>query len=101
MHRQTKATAIPISVKTAVWERDGGKCALCECNKAFPDAHFIARSHGGKGIEQNIVTLCRRCHDLYDNSEHRKAIRERLREYLMSKYPEWNEKELIYKKYDF
>lgn len=99
MHRQTRSTAIPKSVKERVSERDGGKCVLCGRNNGQPNAHFIPRSAGGLGIEENILTLCPQCHADYDNSARRKEIREELREYLKSKYSEWNEENLIYKKW--
>lgn len=99
-HRQTKATAISKAVKLAVLERDEGKCVNCD-RRGLPEAHFIGRAQGGLGIEENIATLCRECHDLYDNSEHRAEIREKMRKHLMSKYPDWDEKKLYYKKYDF
>ena len=98
MHRQTRKTAIRPEVKRAVYERDGGRCILCG-KRGLPNAHFIGRAHGGLGIEENIITLCRECHDRYDNSADRKVIREILREYLKSKYPEWDESKLNYHKY--
>ena len=102
MHRQTKATGIPQHVKEAVFERDGGRCVRCgRVRGAFPNAHFIARSQGGLGIEENILTLCWPCHYEYDNSANRAEIREQLRQYLISKYPGWDETKLIYKKYIF
>lgn len=64
----------------------------------MPNAHFIARSQGGLGIEENIITLCPECHRLYDNSPMRRSIREELRRYLKSKYKDWDEKKLYYKK---
>lgn len=101
MHRQTRAKAIPKAVKMAVYERDRGHCVLCGANDGQPDAHIVARSQGGKGIEQNIVTLCRRCHDRYDNSADRHEIRERLERYIKQFYPAWTEEDMIYRKYDF
>ena len=101
MHRQTRYTAIQRNVKQRVWERDGGRCVLCGQTNAFPDAHVIARSQGGLGVEQNIVTLCRRCHDRYDNSADRKQIREELERYMKVFYADWNPEDLIYHKYDF
>lgn len=100
MHRQTKATNISTAVKAAVWERDGGKCVLCGSHMAAPNAHYIARSHGGLGVEQNLVTLCLSCHDRYDNSADRMLIRAELRAYLKSKYPDWTETKLTYRKWD-
>ena len=96
--KRTKALDISPAVKKAVWERDGGHCIICGRHEAAPNAHFIARSQGGLGIEQNIVTLCMDCHNRYDNSEARKWYRTAIRHYLMSKYPGWDEKELYYTK---
>lgn len=97
MHNETKKTKISPSVKDAVFARDGGRCILCYCY-GFPNAHYIRRAHGGKGIEENIVTLCLRCHQQYDQSIYRDEIREEIRQYLKSKYPNWDESKLIYKK---
>ena len=99
MHKRTKALMISRSTKKKVWERDGGACVLCGCSRnAFPEAHYISRAQGGLGIEENIVTLCRRCHDEYDNGVCRDEIRNTLREYLKSKYPDWDEEKLVYRK---
>ena len=61
MHKMTKATSISKSVKKVVYKRDGGRCILCGRNNGEPVAHVIRRSQGGRGIEQNIVTLCPSC----------------------------------------
>lgn len=96
--KRTKALDIPPVVKRRVWERDGGCCILCGSPHAMPNAHYIARSQSGLGIERNVVTLCIRCHDAYDKTTDRKAIRQRIKDYLISKYEDWNENELYYKK---
>lgn len=98
MNRRTKALAIPKKVKDAVWERDGHRCVLCGSPYAAPEAHFIARSQGGLGIEQNILTLCRDCHRRYDSTTERATLRETLGEYLKACYPGWEEYTLIYRK---
>lgn len=95
--KRTKALEIPKKVKERVYERDGGLCVMCGC-VGMPNAHFIARSQGGLGIEENILTLCFNCHRQYDQSINRKRMREYFREYLMSKYPDWDEEKLVYKK---
>jgi 5-methylcytosine-specific restriction endonuclease McrA len=104
--KRSKATDIPMSVKKKVWERDKHRCVLCGnyCN-VMPNAHFIPRSKGGLGIEENIITLCteltpNKCHRRYDfgTKKEREQIREQLKNYLKSKYENWNEEDLIYKR---
>lgn len=99
MHRRTKALTIPKVVRDRVWERDGHCCVLCGSPYAAPEAHFISRAQGGLGVEENIVTLCRSCHGRYDNSTERTYIRPRLAGYLKEKYPGWDEKNLVYRKW--
>ena len=108
VRKDTKARAIPMDVKRAVAERDSFDghpcCVYCgtpappETPTAFSCAHYISRGQDGLGIEENIVTLCPRCHHRYDQTTDRNIIREYLREYLMSKYNGWNEEKLAYKK---
>lgn len=95
--RRTKALEIPPEVKKTVYERDGGACIWCACH-GEPNAHYIPRSHGGLGIEENILSLCWDCHLRFDQSEHREEMKTFFRTYLQSKYTEWDEKNLIYRK---
>ena len=97
MHKRTAALAISKKVKDRVYQRDDGCCVWCG-KPGIPEAHFIPRSLGGLGIEQNILTLCRSCHDRYDRSPDRKKMKDWFREYLRSMYENWNEEELIYRK---
>ena len=104
--KRSKATDIPQKVKVKVWERDGGRCVVCGYNyNVMPNAHYISRAKGGLGIEENIVTLCteltpNKCHRRYDfgTAKERAEIKERIRDYLMSKYPDWDEQKLYYKR---
>ncbi len=96
--RRGKALDITRATRDAVRERDGGCCILCGSNQGQPNAHFIARSQGGLGIEQNIVTLCPNCHYLYDQTVERIYIKQLIAGYLLTKYDGWNEKALYYKK---
>lgn len=54
------------------------------------------------GIPENVLTLCRTCHDRFDNGKkmERDGMREYLREYLQTQYPDWNETKLYYHKED-
>lgn len=98
---RTKATDIPMSVKKTVWERDNHHCIICGNPYAMPNAHFISRSHGGLGIEENIVTLCQNCHHNFDNGkskELKESIKHNIEAYLKEFYPNWSIDSLIYKK---
>lgn len=103
---RAKATDIPDSVKQRVWERDGGCCVVCGCHVAMPNAHYIPRSKGGLGIEENIVTLCtsmtpNHCHERFDKGlkKEREQIGKIIKAYLKSKYENWSEDKLVYKKW--
>ena len=98
MHRRTKALAISKEVKDRVWERDNHCCVWCGNWNALPEAHFIPRSLGGLGIEENILTLCRKCHNEYDRTGKRETMQHYFRQYLKSMYPDWKEEELTYRK---
>lgn len=98
--KRSKLTDIPESVKKKVFERDGGKCIYCGSRNGIPNAHYKPRSQGGLGIEQNIVTLCLKCHHDYDNGILREKIGNYIREYLKSIYGAmWNETDLLYNKW--
>lgn len=106
--KRSKACDISQKVKQIVWERDQGCCVVCgNSYNTMPNGHYISRANGGKGIEQNIVTLCteltvNKCHRRYDfgTRKEREEIRNKIKNYLQSKYEDWNEEDLIYRKYD-
>ena len=95
------ALAISDNTKRIVFARDSGLCVWCG-RIGLPEAHFIPRSKGGLGCEQNILTLCRVCHMRYDEGDQweRENMRLRFREYLKDKYPGWDESKLYYRKGD-
>ena len=105
---RTKALEIPLEVKRKVAERDsvdGHPCCIW-CGKpaptsnplAFSNAHYIPRSQGGLGVEENTLTLDWECHLMFDQTESHKAMKGVFKNYLKSKYPDWDEEKLIYKK---
>lgn len=100
MTKRTKATNIPPWVKKSVYERDGGHCVLCVrwAEPSWACAHYIRRSHGGLGVEKNILTLCPSCHRAYDEGPDGQRLRAVLSEYLAGCYDEWSETELVYRK---
>lgn len=106
MRKDTKARDFDRKAKEAIAERDsfdGWPCCV-RCGAASParlawsNAHYISRSQLGRGIPENGLTLCPRCHREYDQTTRREELREYFREYLKSKYPGWDETNLYYKK---
>lgn len=96
--KRSKATDISPSVKKAVAERDFGCCIFCG-KAGLPEAHVISRAHGGLGVEKNIVTVCRSCHDKMDNSKMRGQYIGFAKSYLTSIYPGWDEKDVTFNKW--
>lgn len=97
---ETKATAISPSVKWAVWYRDRGECVLCGAvlPVACSNAHIVRRSQGGRGVEQNIVTLCPACHREMDEGRDAKALKAIVVNYIKDFYPNWTEASVTYHK---
>lgn len=98
MSKRSKATDIPMKVKKEVFERDNGLCIICG-RQGLPNSHYIRRSKGGLGIPKNVVTMCIECHNSYDNGSRREEIAEKTKEYLMNIYTDWNEEDLVFKKW--
>ena len=108
MQKRTKELQITRDTKKRVARRDAQDdwpcCVYCglpapmDAPLAFSCAHYIARAHGGLGIEQNILTLCPRCHNEYDKTESHEKMKAYFRDYLSEKYEDWQEQDLSYKK---
>ena len=98
--KRTKELGIAKKTKLIVWERDNHRCIFC--GKLVPwnlaNSHFIKRSHGGLGIERNILTNCEECHKKFDDTTDREKMWEHAERYLMSKYKDFDIRDLIYKK---
>lgn len=97
-HKRTKACEISKKTKLIVYERDGGCCIFCG-KIGLPEAHVIPRSHGGLGCPENIITVCRSCHDKLDNSTERKKMIFYAIKYLKVFYPDWKKENFIFDKY--
>ena len=100
-HKQTKAKEVTKKVKNAVWERDKHRCIFCgkEVDVFYANAHFIPRSAGGLGIEENIFTACKDCHIEQDNGKNSKEYDQKAKKHLKSIYgAKWKIEKLIYKK---
>lgn len=103
--KRAKATDISMSVKKRVFERDNGCCVICGNNyNVMPNSHYIRRSHGGLGIEENVFTACtnftpNKCHERWDRYKCTKEELQRVENHFKSIYPNWNKDNLYYKKY--
>lgn len=101
-HKQTKEKEIPKKVKETVWKRDKHKCIFCGklVDVFYANAHFIPRSAGGLGIEENIFTACEDCHREQDNGKNTKEYDKKAEKHLKRIYgANWDKSKLIYKKY--
>ena len=97
MHKRTKACAIPMEVKKRVFERDKERCIFCG-RPGEPVAHIIPRSRGGLGVEQNIITACRECHQAMDNGTYRDAFLNDAIRYIEKVYGEFDREKVTYRK---
>lgn len=95
----TKACEISPEVKCAVAERDGGICVICGRNVGLPEGHYIPRSKLGMGIPENVVCICRECHDKQHARGYGELVRRRMKEYLEEKYPGFPDEDRVYHKY--
>lgn len=115
-HRKAKNMKYQFDAQTRqhIYFRDNGACIFCrrryhmenrdEFLYSISDVmHYINKSQGGLGIPQNGAIGCRYHHGLLDNGN--KGTREEMlnifREHLVQQYPDWNEEELVYRKWDF
>ena len=51
------------TVRAAVLERDGNQCCQCGTGEDLTLHHIKLRKDGGKNVAENLITLCRPCHD--------------------------------------
>ena len=99
--KRSKATDISQKVKKIVWERDNHCCVICGNNyNVMPNAHYIRRTKGGLGIEQNVFTACtdlteNKCHSNFDKYG---IGKDKVIAHFKKYYPNWDEKDLLYKK---
>lgn len=113
MHKRTKALQYTKETAYKVAERDNHTCLFCQMhynmegiNKSgfganvYDIAHFVNRSQGGLGIEENLILLCRYHHHHLDNSNkgYRREMLLIIEEYLKRIYKDWSIEKLKYRK---
>lgn len=99
MSKASKACDISPAVRREVTERDGGRCILCGSADCIQIAHYIPRSRLGLGIPQNLACMCHICHQAMDNGNLRIPYEAAFKRYLLEKYSDWNEDDLVYRKW--
>lgn len=62
-----RRTSIPQEIKSAVWQRDQGRCVQCGANQYLEFDHIIPLSLGGAHSVNNIQLLCRSCNNKKSN----------------------------------
>lgn len=64
--------------------------------------HYIPRGRGGLGIPENAAIGCRYHHRMLDQGHEgrREEMLALFRNYLQSKYPDWDEKKLTYNRWE-
>lgn len=114
MQKQTKAKEFSQAVKQRIWDRDGGRCIFCRMKYRPTDEnnyqlvvrdimHYIPRSAGGLGIEENGAVGCRYHHHMLDNGNEgvREEMLEKFADYLRGTYgPYWDQKKKKYSKWE-
>lgn len=96
-----------------IYYRDNETCIFCKIGFHMENKdqmlyqikdimHYINKSQGGLGIPQNGALGCRYHHSLLDNGSEglRPAMLAVFREHLRQQYPDWDEKDLVYRKWD-
>jgi len=49
-------------LRRTILDRDGWRCQNCGSSTSLDVHHMRRRSNGGEDGEENLITLCRRCH---------------------------------------
>lgn len=113
MKKRTKSLQFDARTRHRVFVRDGGRCIFCDAGFEGGDGfergikdvmHFIPKSQGGLGIEQNGAIGCRFHHMKLDNGNDttlRARMLEHFEKYLRQQYKEkWDRKELTFSKWE-
>jgi 5-methylcytosine-specific restriction endonuclease McrA len=57
----SRRRGVPLEIRRAVWDRDGGRCAVCGSTFELQFDHVIPVALGGATSEQNLQVLCGAC----------------------------------------
>lgn len=98
MSKISKACDISDKVRKQVLERDGYCSILSGKRENIQIAHYISRARLGLGIPENLVCLTAQEHYDFDNGNKHIETKTFIENYLKHKYPNWDEKKLVYRK---
>ena len=113
--KQANAREFNQAVREEIYTRDKGECIFCVIEYRMEKStwygrklksimHYVPRAANGLGIPENGAVGCQYHHEMLDNG-YNKGDREEMmqifKEYLQSKYPNWDEKKLVYNKWSF
>ena len=73
-------------LKIDVLKRDRNRCQLCGKFTNSPPHHVLFRSQGGSDILENLITLCRDCHNMIHHGKESRYYRERIKEKIKGIY---------------
>ena len=110
--KAAKAREFSKKAREEILRRDQGQCIFCRKAYHMEDAtwygkqllsvmHYITRSRNGLGIPENGALGCQYHHEMMDNGNkgRREEMLEIFREYLKSKYKDWDEEKLTYSRW--
>lgn len=113
MQKRARRAEFTANTRKIIEARDNG-CIFCQMHYRMENAlwmdlntfsimHYIPRSSGGLGIEQNGAVGCSWHHSMMDNGKDgcREEMLELFEEYLSSLYDDWDKAKLIYSKWAF
>lgn len=113
MAKYTKLLQFDENTRRFIAERDK-ECIFCKIGYKMDKAdsfgliikdimHYIPKSQMGLGVKENGALGCRYHHQMLDNGNEgvRKEMMVIFRNYLKSVCQGWNEKKIVYRKWDF
>ena len=89
MPRSRQPREIWLETRQRIWTRDGGRCKRCDEVISLEDCHIDHVKSGklGSNNDNNLRTLCRKCHVLRADKRHRGMTSAALRDGIIP--PDW------------
>ena len=92
VYRKVEKKRMDNTLRLSIIERDGNVCSVCSGSKTLEVHHIIPRSEGGSDSRENLITLCKKCHDEVELAEYRTAA------LIRNHTPEWKQDAAIPRK---